>query len=189
VRIGGDYQGQGSMPNASQTIVSDDSVITADALNWGDGGQVIVWANQLTRFYGSISARGGALAGNGGSVEVSGKDLLIFTGLVDAGASNGNPGSLLLDPKDITITDANSPLATFLKPNPSSGDRFGYSVAGIGTNVLIGALFDDPGGVTDAGSAYLFDGTTGALLQTFNNPAPGEGDQFGWSVAGVGTTC
>jgi hypothetical protein len=130
VRIGGDYQGQGSVPNASQTIVSDDSVITADALNWGDGGQVIVWANQLTRFYGSISARGGALAGNGGSVEVSGKDLLIFTGLVDAGASNGNPGSLLLDPKDITITDANSPLATFLKPNPSSGDRFGYSVAG-----------------------------------------------------------
>jgi hypothetical protein len=68
VRIGGDYQGQGTVPNASQTLVSDDSVIRADALNWGDGGQVIVWANQLTGFYGSISTRGGASAGNGGSV-------------------------------------------------------------------------------------------------------------------------
>jgi len=186
VRIGGDYQGQGTVPNASQTLVSDDSVIKADALNWGDGGQVIVWANQLTGFYGSISTRGGASAGNGGLVEVSGKELLVFTGLVDAGASNGNPGSLLLDPKDITITDANSPLAQFLKPTPATDDRFGYSVAGFGDNILIGALFDDPGGVTDAGSAYLFSGTTGALLFTFNNPFPQAGDQFGWSVAGVG---
>lgn len=32
VRIGGDYQGQGSLPNASRTSVSNDSTINADAL-------------------------------------------------------------------------------------------------------------------------------------------------------------
>src|ERR687886_699706 len=185
VRIGGGYQGQGTVPLASQTLVSDDSVITADALNEGDGGKVIVFSNQITRFYGNISARGGADAGNGGSVEVSGKQLVILTGLVDAGASNGNPGTLLVDPKNITISDANSPLATFLNPDPTAADQFGYAVAGVGTNVLIGAPFDDPGGVTDAGSAYLFNGRTGALLLTVNSPTPQQGGQFGFSVAGV----
>jgi hypothetical protein len=110
VQIGGGYQGQGTVPNASQTIISEDSAIAADAINQGNGGQVIVWANNLTRFYGNISVRGGAEVGNGGSAEVSGKDLLIFTGLVDAGATNGQPGSVLLDPKNITIQNADSPL-------------------------------------------------------------------------------
>ncbi|MCH7535937.1 MAG: cadherin-like domain-containing protein [Bacteroidetes bacterium] len=36
------------------------------------------------------------------------------------------------------------------------------------------------------GSAYLFDATTGQLLQTINNPFPDDGDLFGASVAGVG---
>jgi hypothetical protein len=186
VRIGGDYQGQGTVPNASQTIVSEDSVIAANALNTGNGGQVIVWADELTRFYGSISTRGGAEVGNGGLVEVSGKELVIFTGLVDAGASNGQPGTLLLDPANITITDPTSDLVTLLNPAANEEDGFGYSVAAVGTNIVIGAPFDDPGGITDAGSAYLFN-STGVQLQTFENPNPDPGDQFGFSVAGVGT--
>jgi hypothetical protein len=32
VLIGGDFQGQGTVPTAQQTIVSQDSVINADAL-------------------------------------------------------------------------------------------------------------------------------------------------------------
>jgi hypothetical protein len=36
--------------------------------------QVIVWADQVTGFYGNISARGGLNFGNGGFVEVSGKE-------------------------------------------------------------------------------------------------------------------
>jgi hypothetical protein len=146
-------------------------------------------ADELTRFYGSISARGGVNFGNGGVVEVSGKELLVFTGLVNAGAWNGQPGRLLLDPKNIIIQDPNSPLATFLSPDDegtSAGDQFGYAVAAFGTNVLVGAFLDDPGGVAEAGSAYLFDGTTGALLRTFNNPAPDVRDEFGFAIAPVG---
>ncbi|MBW4548622.1 MAG: CHAT domain-containing protein [Symplocastrum torsivum CPER-KK1] len=186
VLIGGDYQGQGTVPKATQTLVSDDSVITADALRHGDGGQVVVWADDFTRFYGNISARGGAASGNGGTVEVSGKELVIFTGLVDAGAAMGESGTLLLDPKNITITDVNAPLATFLNPDGDApNDLFAFSIAGVGENVVIGAFHDDPQGIDNAGSAYLFD-AAGNYLLTFDNPNPTAGGEFGFAVAGIG---
>ena len=187
VRVGGDFQGQGPFLRAEQTIVSEDSTIAVDALELGDGGQAIVWADSLTRFYGHISARGGTSGGDGGLVEVSGKELLIFTGNVDGSAPLGNSGSLLLDPKNITISDRNAPLATFLNPAASGGDNFGFAIAGIGSNVLIGAPFDDTG-ATNAGAAYLFDGSTGSLLQSFFSPnATAANDEFGTAVAAVGT--
>ncbi len=104
VRIGGDYQGKGTIPNASRTFVSSDSVINADALSHGNGGRVIVWADQTTAFYGNISAHGGLSSGNGGFAEVSGKNYLDFQGLVDLRAFSGSQGTLLLDPTDITIS-------------------------------------------------------------------------------------
>jgi len=103
VLIGGDYQGKGKVPNADRTSVSSDSVITADSLLNGNGGRVIVWADKLTGFFGNISARGGSNSGNGGFVEVSGKENLIFKGTVDTSAPNGNFGMLLLDPTNIVI--------------------------------------------------------------------------------------
>jgi hypothetical protein len=103
VLIGGDYKGQGTVPKAQQTYVSSDSVINADAGQTGDGGKVIVWADQTTRFYGTAIARGGAQSGNGGFVEVSGKRDLLYRGKVDTTATNGTTGTLLLDPASITI--------------------------------------------------------------------------------------
>lgn len=67
--------------------------------------------------------------------------------------------------------------------NPVSGtdSEFARSIALSGDEVLIGAINDDTNGV-DSGAAYLFDAITGSLLQTFLNPYPAAGDQFG-SVA------
>ena len=107
VLIGGGLQGKGAVPNATRTFVDAGVRIEADALTTGDGGNVIVWANEVTGFYGNISARGGTEAGNGGFVEVSGKQNLIFRGAVDTSASQGNPGTLLLDPENITIVNGN----------------------------------------------------------------------------------
>ncbi|MCI0696362.1 FG-GAP repeat protein, partial [candidate division KSB1 bacterium] len=80
-------------------------------------------------------------------------------------------------------------LHTFTIPSPTVADLFGFAVAAVGNNVLIGAPGHDTGS-TDAGEAYLFDGSNGALLQTFLNPTPtpatGVPDQFGFAVAGVG---
>ncbi|UBF26896.1 CHAT domain-containing protein [Kovacikia minuta CCNUW1] len=103
IRIGGDFQGKGTVPNALQTAVSQDSTIRADALSTGNGGRVIVWADQSTNFGGRISARGGQTVGNGGFAEVSGKENLNYQGSTDLSAANGSLGTLLLDPTNITI--------------------------------------------------------------------------------------
>src|SRR5437870_5692876 len=61
-------------------------------------------------------------------------------------------------------------LRTLANPGPAS-TAFGASVA-IGGNVaVVGDPRADPGGVTDAGIAYVFDAVTAALLITLNNPA------------------
>ncbi|GAB4535656.1 MAG: hypothetical protein Tsb0014_22830 [Pleurocapsa sp.] len=105
VLIGGDYKGQGIVPNAEVTVVDSDSFINADALETGDGGKVIVWADETTIFAGNITARGGNESGNGGFVEVSGKENLAFRGDIDVSASQGNAGEVLLDPENIIIVD------------------------------------------------------------------------------------
>jgi filamentous hemagglutinin family protein len=106
VLIGGDYQGQGTVPTAQSTFVSQDSTIRADAIAQGDGGKVIVWADDTTRFYGSISAQGGVLFGNGGFVETSGKQMLDVThAQVNTSAAAGQSGVWLLDPTNINIAN------------------------------------------------------------------------------------
>ncbi len=105
IYLGGGARGLDSdIGNASQTIVGAETTLNADALTDGDGGTVIVWADGYTSYEGDISARGGVNSGDGGFVEVSGKELLNFNGTVDAGADNGEAGSLLLDPKNISVS-------------------------------------------------------------------------------------
>ena len=116
VDIGGGFQGKdSSIANASQTLVGPGALISADALNSGNGGNVVVWSNQYTAFGGKISARGGMTSGNGGRVEVSSKGQLNFLGQVDSSAAKGISGTLLLDPLDIVIATGGS---TTLSPNP-----------------------------------------------------------------------
>ena len=88
---------------------TEGNLVGVSVLEDGNNG-VVVWADDITRFYGKISARGGAIKGDGGLVEVSGKDYLDFKGKVDLFAPKGESGTLLLDPTNITIstTDANS---------------------------------------------------------------------------------
>ncbi|KST69394.1 two-partner secretion domain-containing protein [Mastigocoleus testarum] len=106
VLMGGDYKGEGTVPNAQRTFISQDSVVKADAEDTGNGGKVIAWADKTTSFYGEISARGGKDAGDGGFVEVSGKENLAFDGFVDVGADFGKGGELLLDPKTVEIVSS-----------------------------------------------------------------------------------
>ncbi len=109
VRIGGDYKGSGPLPNARRTLVDAHSRIRAEAREQGDGGRVILWADEATGFWGEISARGGPQGGDGGFVEVSGKQHLTFRGAVDVSANSGQAGTLLLDPFNIFIIDDNGP--------------------------------------------------------------------------------
>jgi filamentous hemagglutinin family protein len=105
VLIGGDYQGKGFVQNASVTFGGSNTTVKANAITNGNGGKVIYWADDTTRFYGAIEAKGGANSGDGGFVEVSGKRFLDFNGDVVTTAANGQTGTLLLDPDDIIIVD------------------------------------------------------------------------------------
>ncbi|MFM2066605.1 MAG: hypothetical protein RLZZ584_1514, partial [Pseudomonadota bacterium] len=112
IRVGGDYQGHNpDLPNAQYTLIQPGASLRADAVAKGQGGSVIVWSDEGTRFLGNISARGGAQGGDGGFAEVSGKLGLDFRGLVDLTAARGQAGTLLLDPHDLTIQDSDPNLA------------------------------------------------------------------------------
>ena len=103
VHIGGGSRGAGPLPNARNTWVRAGAQIIADATGSGDGGEVVVWADGIAEFFGRITARGGPSGGDGGFVEVSGKDRLIFRGTVDTAAPDGAAGTLLLDPTDVVL--------------------------------------------------------------------------------------
>ncbi len=75
---------------------------------------------------------------------------------------------------------------TITNPTPAYDDRFGISLAAVGTDrVLVGASGDDTS-ASNAGAAYLYR-TDGTLLTIFTNPAPAAGGGFGYAVAAVGT--
>jgi hypothetical protein len=96
--IGGNLHGAGPEPNAQNTTVGKAS-ITASAITSGNGGTVAVYSTGNTQVAATITARGGAVSGNGGMVETSGH-ILDFAGTsVNAGAG----GRWLLDPYDLTV--------------------------------------------------------------------------------------
>ncbi len=163
VLVGGGYQGKNpEFLNANRTYIGPDATITADALTSGDGGKVIVWADNATGFYGAISARGGARGGDGGLVETSGKQFLIAEGRVDASAPEGTGGQWLLDPFNVTVS--NNP---DINPNVWAGN-FSATATGsnanattiqnalnTGTSVTIstGAVGGETGNITVSGTA------------------------------------
>jgi filamentous hemagglutinin family protein len=150
VRIGGDFHGAGSTPTASATIMQSGATIDAGATGSGNGGNVTVWSDGQTGFYGSITARGGASGGNGGFVETSGHQL-DTGGQVDAAAPRGTAGTWLLDPADVTIstgTDANESGNPNFTPN-GSGESV-INVSDITTDLNAGTSVT----ITTGGDAF-----------------------------------
>ncbi len=146
VLVGGDYQGKNSaVLNAKQSYVSKDARISADALASGNGGKIIVWGNDTTRVYGTLSARGGAASGKGGFVETSGHFLDVAGARVDTRAAHGTAGFWQLDPANILVT-------SFLSgPSASLGD--------------VSAFANAPGADSEIDADLLSNATSNVLLQ------------------------
>ncbi|TXT24419.1 MAG: filamentous hemagglutinin outer membrane protein [Gallionellaceae bacterium] len=153
--IGGNFQGKGPEANASMTYVGSGASINADAITSGNGGKVIVWSNDATRAYGSISANGGAQGGNGGFIETSAHFLDVAGSRVSAGAASGQAGTWLLDPTNINVVavDPADGSYTVLLTDVDAfgdGDKLGVpdfltsidvaSINASGTNVTLQAL-------------------------------------------------
>ena len=103
VKIGGDYQGKGSLKHAKNVTVDSSSKIDVSATDKGNGGTAVVWSDEVTDFNGSIKGTGGVNGGNGGLAEVSSKGELGYNGAADLHAYNGEAGTLLLDPNSLYI--------------------------------------------------------------------------------------
>ena len=162
IRLGGDFHGQGTLPPAQQVTVNSASLLSADALARGDGGQIVVWSQQQTGFAALVTARGGAGGGDGGRAEVSGQAALDWRGQAIVSAAAGQAGSLLLDPQNIDV--AGPAFSEFVDPDPAAGNKFGYTIVPLSTgNVVITSPFDGFSGAS-AGAVYLFNGATGALI-------------------------
>ncbi|MCX7179164.1 MAG: filamentous hemagglutinin N-terminal domain-containing protein, partial [Proteobacteria bacterium] len=152
VLVGGEDQGKNPVvQNAYITHFGPQASLTADAVANGDGGKVIVWADDTTRAYGSISARGGNKGGNGGTVETSGHWLDAAGIRVNAGSPRGKAGDWLIDPFNIDIqagSDANistsagtfsdSTAGAVLTPTTIQNTMYG-STGADGTNVTVQA--------------------------------------------------
>lgn len=83
-----------------------------------------------------------------------------------------------------TQTETSKLIATDL----DISDYFGFSVAASGSTVVVGTLLDNHSGFENAGSAYVFDLTTGQQIHKLTASDPDIEDYFGNSVAISGTT-
>ncbi|MDK9721144.1 MAG: filamentous hemagglutinin N-terminal domain-containing protein [Rhodospirillales bacterium] len=173
--VGGDYMGgkgdpakiaaykikmeDGPVRNAQFAYVAEGATINADALRNGDGGKAVVWADQATRMYGSILARGGSQSGNGGFIETSGKEFLdVGRFAPNASATFGKSGTWLLDPNNVTITSFTSN-GSFNGGSPNiftpSAHQSDVNVATIESSLNSGTSVQISTGTTGTQSGYL----------------------------------
>ncbi|HOQ05971.1 MAG TPA: filamentous hemagglutinin N-terminal domain-containing protein [Anaerohalosphaeraceae bacterium] len=96
-------------------VLGSESITSANAAENGDGGQVIVFSPQAALFSqdAQIRAKGGSESGDGGFVEVSGRQAIELWGHVDTTAVNGKTGTFLIDPSNIQIDSVTSPNMTW----------------------------------------------------------------------------
>ncbi|MCI0405711.1 MAG: integrin alpha [candidate division Zixibacteria bacterium] len=142
--------------------------------------------------YTNTGPSGNSLFGN----SVDGAGDINFDGKADyiVGAHLADTGGLTDAGSAYVFSGANGTTVLFQKNGAAASDNFGYSVAGAGNvngdlniayaDFIIGAPLADPGGRTDAGSAYLYSGVTGSLL--FQKDGAANTDNLGFSVNGAG---
>lgn len=117
--------------STTRAVLASGSIIDISGIGHSSGGRLRAWSDHDTFFNvdATILARGGNLGGNGGFVELSGKENLGFAGTVNALAPFGSAGTLLLDPRNITIATAGGSAY-----NPGVNNLFGNTPA---ANVII----------------------------------------------------
>ncbi len=153
ILIGGNAHGAGPVPNASYTYIAPQTKLIADAITQGNGGNIIVWADNVTSVHGDISAKGGAESGNGGFVETSGHYLNVSGTQVNLTAPHGTTGTWLLDPENVTISNAADTNNAFF----SGGNPNTYNPTQSNSNINVTTLAGNLG----SANVNVTTGTTG----------------------------
>ena len=158
LRIGGGIRGEEqAFQNATSTQIGNGTLLSADARWVGDGGLVVSFAEDELLYDGFASAQGGSQSGNGGFIELSGKQTVEFpsvTHLGDTSAVNGHFGTLLIDPTNIDVV-----------PDHYEGPTSGLVITNqaISTNLVTNNVIitTNPGGTDpgESGIITVFNGT------------------------------
>ena len=178
--------GSTTTPPTQITINQNTTIDTSHPTN---PGTIIIYATN-TALHGTILAN--AITGTGGFIEVSATHHLTFNPtLIQATSTYGTPGTVLIDPENIIITD-NPPPPTALSLFTSfTAATPGTTITGLGsvvattdTHVLIG----NEGFNDSRGNAYLYNIATETWADLSTTPGTpitslATFDNFGTSVA------
>ena len=118
--------------------------------------------------------------GFGGAVAVNGNRVAVYGNASSSATNQKYAGCVYI--YDVTGT----PILEINNPVPATNEWMGSAIALSGNLLVAGVHGKDIGGVTDAGSAYVFDvsGATPTVpIATLNNPSPISGEIFGSAVA------
>ncbi|MDP2205032.1 MAG: filamentous hemagglutinin N-terminal domain-containing protein [Alphaproteobacteria bacterium] len=173
IKIGGDYQGGGTLAKADKVEIAETAVIDASATDNGDGGTIIVWSEQLTAALGRFYAMGGENGGNGGLVETSSVgDLYVDGSYVNTLAAAGQAGWWLLDPTNINVNatgTAYNPLVHSIGLPTGNANVSVTSINSASSNVALNATnninFNTDVNIANSGvGLYAYAGNTISLL-------------------------
>lgn len=101
IRIGD----KGGVDPSEVVVVYEGAELLADVTTAGTAGEIEIWSDNATWFFGTASARAHA-AGNAGFIEISSAGYLDYAGTVQITAPEGREGTLLFDPDDIFVVAA-----------------------------------------------------------------------------------
>ena len=177
--------GSTTTPPTQITINQNTTIDTSHPTN---PGTIIIYATN-TALHGTILAN--AITGTGGFIEVSATHHLTFNPtLIQATSTYGTPGTVLIDPENIIITETPLPtvlslFTSFTFANPGTTiTGIGDTVATTDTHVLIGnESFNN-----SRGNAYLYNIATETWTDLSTTPGTpitslAASDSFGFSVA------
>jgi len=131
--------------STTQTLLGSDSRINVSGKDNSSAGSVLIRSDNHSSFDGEVLARGGDNGGDGGFVDVSSKGQVDLWGTVDALAPSGKIGTLLIDPKNITVVSGVAGvLGSNLFTDTSSGDTTinNATINGAVSNVVLQANTD-----------------------------------------------
>lgn len=148
------------------------------------------WAGNAYTFNAKSGALVNTLASpNAQSYGYFGFSVAISTNLIAVGARGETSDGYYSAGNAYVFNAKTGALISMLtSPNPQFNGSFGSSVAVGGDVVAVGAPYESANGYSQAGNAYTFNATTGALIGTLTSPNAQSYGHFGNSVAMSGST-
>jgi hypothetical protein len=171
---------------SSVAIDGNTVVVGADGETVGgysDTGHVYVFNAQTGALIATLNSPNAQYGGYFGySVAISGNTVVVGAYYETFGGYSWAGHAYVFNARTGALTK------TLTSPNAQAGGWFGYSVAIDGNTVVVGAPDETVGGYSEAGHAYVFNATSGALMETLTSPNVQEYGWFGESVAISGNT-